>query len=101
MMESLLNVETSLGVGIEVLDLGCQPWGAILRRKSRGAYVSGEGNWGSLGLLGEGDDTSDGGVSLKNSYSLFGVSSVLVESDETVRTERRRIDPSTQTDGRR
>jgi len=35
------------------------------------AYVSRDGNGGTLSFLGEGDNTSDGRVTLEYSYSLF------------------------------
>jgi hypothetical protein len=58
----LLDVETPLGVSIEVFDLKYQ----LCCPDSRGvvAYVSSNGDGGSLGLLGEANDSSDGGVSL-------------------------------------
>lgn len=70
---SLLNVEASLGVSVEVLDLYIDQL-EPLDTSGRGlqqTHVSGEGHGGSLGFLGEGDDTGDGGVSLEDSDSLW------------------------------
>lgn len=48
----LVDVESSLGVSVKVLD------------------GTSDGDGSTLGLLGEGDDTLDGGVTLENSNSL-------------------------------
>jgi hypothetical protein len=50
----LVDVETSLGVGVHVLDF------------------TRDGDRTAGGFLGEGDDTLDGGVSLENSDGLIG-----------------------------
>ena len=58
----VLDVETSLGVSVEVLDLSSSV--AIPHSREVDTYVSGNGDGGSLGFLGEANDSSDGRVSL-------------------------------------
>lgn len=43
-----------------------------MRVRTRSTHVSRYGDGGSVSLLGEGDDTGDGGVSLEDSDSLYG-----------------------------